>query len=67
MLELSKLKMMKKNYIRPELEIFCFEAESVIAASINTENKGFMEVTDDYENEAGTNKFQHNWNASPWE
>ena len=67
MLELSNLKIMKKIYIKPELEIFCFEAESVIAASINTENKGFMDVTDDYEPEAGTNKFQHNWNASPWE
>ena len=59
---------MKKQYIKPALEIFSFEAETVIAASLITgEDKGFMDVTDDYEEEAGTNKFQHNWNASPWE
>ena len=59
---------MKKQYIKPALEILSFEAETVIAASLITdENKGFMDVTEKWEDEAGTNKFQHNWNASPWE
>lgn len=59
---------MKKQYIKPTLEIFSFETEAIMAISApQDENKGFMDVTDTWEPEAGTNKFNHNWNASPWE
>lgn len=60
---------MKKQYIKPELEIFCFEAETLMSLSQPSPS----EKTEDFwvgeydKDAAGTNKFQHGWNASPWE
>lgn len=61
---------MKKQYIKPELEIFSVEAETLIAASLpqkETDSMGGFDPNGSYEEEAGTNKFQHGWNSSPWE
>ena len=59
---------MKKQYIKPELEIFCFEAETLMSLSQpTTENKEDFWVGEYDEDAAGSNKFQHGWNSSPWE
>ena len=59
---------MKKQYIKPELEIFCFEAETLMSLSQpTTENKDEFWVGEYDEDAAGSNKFQHGWNSSPWE
>lgn len=60
---------MKKQYIKPELEIFCFEAETLMSLSqpSSSEKTEDFWVDEDGEDAAGTNKFQHGWNASPWE
>lgn len=56
---------MKKQYIKPELEIFCFEAETLMSLSQPFKDK--IEVEEDGYDAAGTNKFQHGWDSSPWE
>lgn len=56
---------MKKQYIKPELEVFCFEAETLM--SMSQPNKDKIEVEEGGYGEAGTNKFQHGWSSSPWE
>ena len=59
---------MKKQYIKPELEIFCFEAETLMSLSQpTTEKKDEFWVGEYDEDAAGSNKFQHGWNSSPWE
>lgn len=61
---------MKKQYIKPELEIFSVETETLIAASLpqkETESMGGFDPSGPYVDEAGTNKFQHGWSSSPWE
>ena len=59
---------MKKQYIKPELEIFCFEAETLMSLSQpDPEKKEEFWVGEYEEDAAGTNKFQHGWNSSPWE
>jgi hypothetical protein len=58
---------MKKQYIKPELEIFCFEAETLMSLSQPSDTKEEFWVEEDGEDAAGTNKFQHGWSSSPWE
>ena len=60
---------MKKQYIKPELEIFCFEAETLMSLSQPSPdgNKENIWVEENGYGAAGTNKFQHGWSSSPWE
>ena len=59
---------MKKQYITPTLEIFSFEAETLMSLSQpTTEKKEDFWVGENDEGAAGSNKFQHGWNSSPWE
>ncbi len=59
---------MKKQYIKPELEIFCFEAETLMSLSQPSPSEKEDFWVGEYDKDAaGTNKFQHGWNASPWE
>ena len=56
---------MKKQYLKPEWEIFDFAAEQMIAQSVTDPEKDDVPWTDE-EEEAGTNKFKHDWGSSKW-
>ncbi len=60
---------MRKQYIKPELEVFCFEAETLMSLSqpSTDEKTEDLWVEEGGYDDAGTNKFQHGWNSSPWE
>lgn len=56
---------MKKQYLKPELEVFDFEVEQMVASSPVDENTTSVEWTNE-EEEAGTNKFKHDWGSANW-
>lgn len=58
---------MRKQYIKPELEVFCFEAETLMSLSQPSGEKEDFWVDEDGEDAAGSNKFEHGWSSSPWE
>lgn len=60
---------MKKQYIKPELEIFCFEAETLMSLSqpSTDDKKENFWVDENGQDAAGSNKFEHGWSSSPWE
>ena len=57
---------MKKQYLKPEWEIFDFAAEKMIAQSVTDPEKDKVDWDEDGEEEAGTNKFKHDWGSSKW-
>jgi hypothetical protein len=58
---------MRKQYIKPELEVFCFEAETLMSLSQPEDKKENVWVEENGEGAAGSNKFEHGWSSSPWE
>ena len=59
---------MKKLYVKPEIEVFGFETEKMIAQSVSDpdDDNGNMGWEEDGEEESATNKMKHDWNSSPW-
>lgn len=57
---------MKKQYLKPEWEIFDFAAEQMIAQSVTGPEKDKVDWEEDGEEEAGTNKLKHDWGSSKW-
>ena len=58
---------MRKQYIKPELEVFCFEAETLMSLSQPEDKKENVWIDEDGQDAAGSNKFEHGWSSSPWE
>ena len=58
---------MRKQYIKPELEVFCFEAETLMSLSQPSDKKEDFWVDENGQGAAGSNKFEHGWSSSPWE
>ncbi|MEE0805134.1 MAG: hypothetical protein U0L77_06900 [Prevotellamassilia sp.] len=58
---------MRKQYIKPELEVFCFEAETLMSLSQPEDKKEDFWVDENGQGAAGSNKFEHGWSSSPWE
>lgn len=57
---------MKKQYLKPELEVFDFEVEQMVAASpVVDDSKGEMDWGEE-EDDAGTKKFKHDWGSTKW-
>lgn len=57
---------MKKQYLKPEWEIFDFAAEQMIAQSVTDPENDKVDWEEDGEEEAGTNKLKHDWGSSKW-
>lgn len=60
---------MKKLYVKPEIEVFGFETEKMIAQSVpNPDDDDNVDMGWDEDGEEGsaTNKMKHDWNSSPW-
>ncbi len=58
---------MKKLYVKPEIEVFGFETEKMIAQSVpDPDDKDDMVWDEDGKEESATNKMKHDWNSSPW-
>lgn len=58
---------MRKQYIKPELEVFCFEAETLMSLSQPEDKKENVWIDENGQGAAGSNKFEHGWSSSPWE
>lgn len=57
---------MKKQYLKPELEVFDFEVEQMVAASPVDDSKDNMGWEENEEDDAGTKKFKHDWGSTKW-